>query len=60
MKAVTMNEQANILLVEDEKGSRVILTALLEGEGYHVSACETSEAALKHIMARSPTWLSRT
>lgn len=39
-------DPSNILIVEDEKGSRVTLTALLEAEGYRVIACETAQAAL--------------
>ena len=46
-----MSSQANILLVEDEKGSRVTLTALLEEEGYRVGQCETASEALNHITA---------
>ena len=46
-----MSDPANILLVEDEKGSRIILTALLEEEGYRVGQSETASDALKQIMA---------
>jgi CheY-like chemotaxis protein len=53
---------ARILIVEDEKGSRITLTALLEGEGYHVIACETAQEALGVLTAGEPveTWWCRT
>ena len=46
-----MSNPTNILLVEDEKGSRVTLTALLEEEGYLVGQCETAAEALRQISA---------
>ena len=46
-----MSDPANILVVEDQKSSRVTLTALLEDEGYRVGQSETAEDALKHIVA---------
>ena len=46
-----MSDPVNILVVEDQKSSRVTLTALLEDEGYQVSQSETAEDALKHIVA---------
>ena len=49
-----MTESANILVVEDEKGSRVTLTALLEEEGHQVKACQNAEEALKHIIVEGP------
>ena len=45
-----MTDPANILVVEDEKGSRVTLTALLEAEGYGVHACETAGESLNHLI----------
>ena len=45
-----MNEPARILVVEDEKGSRITLTALLEAEGYGVQACETAGDSLNHLI----------
>ena len=44
-----MNDPATILLVEDEKGSQLTLSTLLQTEGYQVIACETAQAALNHI-----------
>ena len=38
-----MGESAHILLVEDDKGSRVTLTVCLEDEGYEVRPCETAK-----------------
>ena len=46
-----MSDPAKILLVEDEKDSRITLTALLEEEGYRVGQSETASDALKQIMA---------
>ena len=48
-----MNDPSNILLVEDHKGSRVTLTALLEEEGYKVDQCETAADALNLIATSS-------
>ena len=45
-----MNAPANIRVVEDELGSRVTLTALLETEGYSVDACETAGESLNHLI----------
>ena len=45
-----MNVPAKILVVEDETGSRVTLTALLESEGYSVAACETAGESLNHLI----------
>ena len=44
-------DPAKILIVEDEKGSRVTLTALFEAEGYRVIACETAQEALGFLTA---------
>lgn len=44
-----MSDPANILIVEDDRGARVTLAALLEGEDYQVSSCETAEEALNHL-----------
>ena len=52
-----MTDPANILVVEDEKGSRVTLTALLEAEGYGVHACETAGESLTGIPQIKPTFL---
>ena len=49
-----MNDTTNILVVDDDKNTRVVLTALLEEQGYLVKACETREEALNHIMAEEP------
>ena len=45
-----MREPARILVVEDEEGSRVTLTVLLETEGYGVHACETAGESLNHLI----------
>jgi DNA-binding NtrC family response regulator len=39
----------NILLVEDEKISRITLTEMLRKEGYYVSACDTGNAGLEML-----------
>ena len=44
-----MGVHATVLLVEDDRGSLITLTALLEAEGYQVEACETAEEALNYI-----------
>ena len=49
-----MNEPATILVVEDDPGSLVTLTALLEAEDYLVEACGTAEEALKYIATNAP------
>ena len=46
-----MNYPATVLLVEDEKGSRIMLTALLEAEGYRLVSCETAQEALGFLTA---------
>lgn len=45
-----MTSQAKILVVEDEPGSRVTLTAILESEGYAVHDCETAAEFLNHVV----------
>lgn len=49
-----MNRSATILVVEDDPGSLVTLTALLEAEDYLVEACGTAEEALKYIATSAP------
>ena len=49
-----MTDSAGILVVDDEKGTRLTLSAILEDEGYHVSACENTVEALK-LIEESPT-----
>jgi len=39
----------NILLVEDEKISRITLTEMLQKEGYRVSACDNGNAGLEML-----------
>ena len=46
-----MNNSADLLVVEDDKGTRVMLSALLEEEGYKIRASQTAEEALNYIMA---------
>ena len=48
-----MSGWARILVVEDERASRVTLAALLESEGHRVEACETAGEALKRIADES-------
>ena len=45
-----MSGQASILVVEDDQGSRITLTALLEAEGYLVEARETTAESLDHVI----------
>ena len=45
-----MTGPPNILVVEDDLGSRITLTTLLETEGYHVNACETAKDSLNHLI----------
>ncbi len=49
-----MDDSQSILVVDDEKGSRITLAALLEAEGYRVKACETAEEALAQTTADPP------
>ena len=45
-----MSDSANIMVVDDEKGMRDTVAAILEEEeGYQVVACESGAEALKHI-----------
>ena len=46
-----MNNSADLLVVEDDKGTRVMLSALLEEEGYKIRASQTAGEALNYIMA---------
>ena len=48
-----MTGPANILLVEDDRGSRNTLTALLEAEGYGVEARETAGDSLNYLLHHS-------
>ena len=45
-----MIDPAQILVVEDDQGSRITLTALLEAEGYRVHACDTTGEALNYLI----------
>ena len=49
-----MNESANILVVDDDKNTLVVLTALLDEQGYKVRTCQNAEEALNHIVAEEP------
>ena len=50
-----MNEPANVLIVDAEKGSRVTLTVCLKDEGYNVNVCETAKDAIDQIVFSAPT-----
>ena len=45
-----MTGPANILVVDDDQGSRITLAALLEAEGYDVEACETAGESLNYLI----------
>ena len=49
-----MTDPANVLIVEDDEGSRITLTALLASEGYSGFTCETAEEALNHMVRQPP------
>ena len=49
-----MNEPPNILVVDDDKNTRVTLTTLLDEQGYKVTTCQNAEEALNHIVAGDP------
>ena len=49
-----MNDSTTILVVEDDLGSLVTLTALLEAEDYVVEGCSTAEEALRYIATNAP------
>jgi signal transduction histidine kinase len=49
-----MKDLPNILVVEDDKSTRIVLTALLEDSMYRVSAAESAEGALGHLVAADP------
>ena len=51
---MAMDEPADILIVEDDRSTRAILSALLEEEGHRVKTRETAEEALNHIVAKAP------
>ena len=42
-------QSANILIAEDDMGTRKTLTVILEDEGHRVFACQNGEEALRHI-----------
>ena len=46
-----MSDPAHILLVDDDEGTRFVLTSLLDEQGYKVRACPNAEQALTHIVA---------
>ena len=45
-----MTGPTNILVVDDDQGSRVTITALLEAEGYRVEACDTAGESLNYLI----------
>ena len=45
-----MADPGNILVVEDDNSTRIILTTLLEDEGYNVRAYHNAEAALNYLI----------
>ena len=45
-----MSYSANILVVDDKPGMLAILVAILDQEGYRVSACQSGAEALKCLM----------
>lgn len=45
-----MTPSTNILVVDDEKGSRETLSAIPEEEGYRVFACQSVAEAMKQLM----------
>ena len=49
-----MNHPATILVIEDNDGTRRLLTMLLEDEGYQVISYQTAEEALNYIASRPP------
>ena len=52
---MAVRKSANILLVEDDRGSRLTLTVCLEEEGYEVQACVTAKEAIDRIVSGTPT-----
>lgn len=49
-----MHEPAHILVVDDDRINRTLLTVMLEPEGYVVTTAESGEAALAAIAAAPP------
>ena len=49
-----MARSGDILVVEDDNSTRIILATLLEDEGYRVKSCPTAEEALNHIISEGP------
>ena len=45
-----MTGPTKILVVEDDQGSRITLTGLLEAEGYRVETCETARESLNYLI----------
>jgi putative two-component system response regulator len=45
---------ARILVVEDDPASRLLMTRVLEGQGYHVTPASTGEEALEHAESEQP------
>ena len=46
-----MTPPPRIMVVDDNRGTRVVLSSLLEEEGYQVVACQTAEEALQIPLA---------
>jgi DNA-binding response OmpR family regulator len=42
-----MNNHKSILCIEDDEDCRILLTYILENEGFRVESCSTSEKGLK-------------
>ena len=49
-----MARSGDILVVEDDNSTRIILATLLEDEGYRVKSCPTAEEGLNHIISEGP------
>ena len=54
LKKVAMTECGNILIVDDESDSLVVLTAILAAEGYQVRCANSGELALASVKALLP------
>ncbi len=50
-----MRQPGSILLVEDDKNSRLTLTVCLEEEGYRVRPCATAEEAIGQVVSGAGT-----
>ena len=48
------DKQSEILLVDDDERNRMVITALLETQGYRVTEVASGEAALNQIAQRAP------